>query len=61
MRTLSTKLQRLAKAIFDLGAVQFGKFHLKLHETHPKTPLPPIYFNLRISDNPKTGLLPVAA
>ncbi|MFA5185923.1 MAG: hypothetical protein WC551_05520 [Patescibacteria group bacterium] len=47
----------LAKRLFDLGAVKFGAFRLKLHETHPDAPLSPIYLNLRTPSNPKPGPL----
>lgn len=47
----------LADRLFDCGAVKFGAFRLKLHETQPDAPLSPIYLNLRTSDNPKPGPL----
>ena len=47
----------LALNLFDIGAVKFGGFKLKLHETQPDAPLSPIYFNLRTPKNPKPGPL----
>ncbi len=38
----------LAFALFDIGAVKFGSFKLKLHEKNPDAPLSPIYIDLRI-------------
>ncbi len=40
--------ETLALELFDLGAIQFGEFKLKMHEQHPNAPLSPIYLNLRI-------------
>jgi uridine monophosphate synthetase len=48
---------RVAKRLFELGAVKFGAFKLKLHEKNPDAPLSPIYLNLRTPDNPKAGPL----
>jgi uridine monophosphate synthetase len=45
----------LAVQLFDIGAVQFGEFKLKLHEKNPNAPLSPIFFNFRTPDNPKPG------
>lgn len=47
----------LANQLFNIGAVKFGEFRLKRHETHPDAPLSPIYFNIRTQDNPKPGPL----
>ncbi len=47
----------VADLLFELGAIQFGAFKLKLHETQPDAPLSPIYLNLRTRDNPKPGPL----
>lgn len=44
---------RVADQLFELGAVKFGGFRLKLHETQPDAPLSPIYLNLRTADHPK--------
>jgi uridine monophosphate synthetase len=54
---LSQKAAAVADKLFEVGAVQFGAFRLKLHETQPDAPLSPIYLNLRTSDNPKPGPL----
>lgn len=44
-----TEQQRaFADALLACGAVQFGAFRLKLHETRPDAPLSPIYVNLRV-------------
>lgn len=53
-----SELQReIADMLFDVGAVQFGAFCLKLHEREPTAPLSPIYLNLRTAENPKPGPL----
>lgn len=41
-------LEQVADALFDLGAIKFGAFRLKLHEKNPDAPLSPIYVNLRL-------------
>ena len=38
----------LALKLFDIGAIKFGAFRLKLHEKNPEAPLSPIYIDLRI-------------
>jgi len=38
----------LAKQLFNIGAVKFGQFRLKLHEKYPKAPLSPFYIDLRL-------------
>ncbi|MEK7171169.1 MAG: hypothetical protein AAB774_02595 [Patescibacteria group bacterium] len=53
--TMTPAQESLALQLFDIGAVKFGDFKLKLHETQPNAPLSPIYFNLRTPDNPKPG------
>lgn len=45
---LSEKQKELALGLFDIGAVKFGQFRLKLHEKNPDAPLSPIYIDLRI-------------
>ena len=40
--------EQFALALFEFGAIQFGQFRLKLHETNPEAPLSPIYINLRV-------------
>lgn len=49
--------RKLADLLFQIGAVQFGEFRLKLHERNPKAPLSPFFFNLRTPENPKPGPL----
>src|SRR5262249_2981402 len=41
-------LEELARALYEAGAIQFGAFRLKLHETRPDAPLSPLYINLRL-------------
>jgi len=50
--------EELAHALFDIGAIKFGAFRLKLHETQPDAPLSPIYLNLRTPDNKGGPLTP---
>lgn len=57
MLSLVDRRGRLSDLLFDLGAVRFGQFRLKHHETNPDAPLSPIYLNLRTADNPKPGPL----
>jgi uridine monophosphate synthetase len=45
---LTDSKKALASGLFDIGAVKFGEFRLKLHEKHPNAPLSPIYVDLRI-------------
>lgn len=40
--------KELADALFEVGAIKFGAFRLKLHEKQPNAPLSPIYVDLRI-------------
>jgi orotate phosphoribosyltransferase len=49
--------RQLAASLFDIGAIKFGSFRLKLHENNPEAPLSPVYLNLRTPDNPKPGPL----
>ncbi|GEM_PF-6178 len=51
--------KELADALFEIGAVKFGAFKLKLHEKDPTAPLSPIYFDLRLlrSASPEVKLL----
>lgn len=39
---------KLADTLFEIGAVKFGAFRIKLHETQPDAPLSPIYLNFRL-------------
>jgi orotate phosphoribosyltransferase len=54
---LEGRFTTVADQLFEVGAVRFGAFRLKLHETQPEAPLSPIYLNLRTPDNPKPGPL----
>lgn len=45
---LTEAKKELASGLFDIGAVKFGEFRLKLHEKTPDAPLSPIYIDLRI-------------
>lgn len=38
----------VAYGLLQIGAVKFGEFRLKLHETDPDAPLSPIYVDLRV-------------
>ncbi len=40
--------ERLARALYEARAIQFGAFRLKLHEERPEAPLSPLYINLRL-------------
>lgn len=40
--------KKLALELYDIGAIKFGSFRLKLHEKNPDAPLSPIYIDLRI-------------
>ncbi len=42
------RCRHLALALHDCGAIKFGAFKLKLHDTQPDAPLSPFYINLRI-------------
>lgn len=55
---MTSKEKFLARRLFEIGAIQFGAFRLKLHEKNPDAPLSPIYLNLRTPENPnKSGPL----
>src|SRR6478752_3977552 len=47
MSALTETQQAFADALLTSGAVKFGAFRLKLHETQPDAPLSPIYVDLR--------------
>jgi uridine monophosphate synthetase len=52
-----TERQRaFADALLACGAVKFGAFRLKLHETKPDAPLSPIYLDLRVLRSFPNGL-----
>ena len=42
------EINQLADSLFEIGAVKFGAFRLKLHESQPEAPLSPIYLNFRL-------------
>jgi len=46
--SLTSRQQTFADALLACGAVHFGAFRLKLHETRPDAPLSPIYVDLRV-------------
>lgn len=46
-KQLTNAQKKLSLHLFDIGAIKFGSFKLKLHDTHPKAPLSPIYIDLR--------------
>lgn len=48
--------EALVLKLLDVGAIEFGAFKLKHHETDPDAPLSPIRINLRTPDN-KNGPL----
>ena len=45
---MTEKQRAFADQLLAVGAVKFGAFRLKLHETKPDAPLSPIYINLRV-------------
>ena len=45
---LEGKRRDLAEELLLVGAIKFGDFRLKLHETNPHAPLSPIYVDLRV-------------
>ncbi|MBI3633962.1 MAG: hypothetical protein HY226_06785 [Candidatus Vogelbacteria bacterium] len=45
---MTTKTIYLAQTLLEIGAIKFGTFKLKVHETDPTLPLSPIYIDLRI-------------
>jgi hypothetical protein len=49
---LTASQAKLADALFDKGAVLFGRFEIKAHETDPDPPKSPIYLNLRTDRHP---------
>lgn len=54
---LSPQQAAIARMLFAIGAVKFGAFKLKRHETMPDAPLSPVFIDLRTPDNPKPGML----
>ena len=45
---LANTRKKLALGLFEIGAIKFGAFKLKLHDLKPDAPLSPIYIDLRI-------------
>lgn len=45
---LTDTIKKLALQLFDIGAIKFGAFRLKLHDKKPDAPLSPIYIDLRV-------------
>lgn len=45
---LTTEQETLANSLFEIGAIKFGAFRLKLHERNPEAPLSPYYVDLRV-------------
>lgn len=46
--TLTNTQQQLADQLYEIGAVKFGQFKLKLHDQFPEAPFSPIYIDLRL-------------
>lgn len=57
MTVFTSHEEALARALMRIGAIKFGAFRLKLHESQPDARLSPIYVNLRTPDSPKAGPL----
>lgn len=45
---LTAEQKQIADALLKIGAVEFGAFRLKIHDTQPDAPLSPFYLNLRL-------------
>ncbi len=45
---LTNAQERLSAQLFDIGAIRFGDFRLKLHDRNPEAPLSPVYIDLRV-------------
>lgn len=45
---LNPQQQTLTAQLFEIGAVKFGDYKIKLHENHPEAPLSPVYVDLRV-------------
>lgn len=50
---MNPQLRALALALYEVGAIKFGEFMLKMHQEHPDAPKSPIYLNLRTASHPK--------
>lgn len=46
--SLTEAQERLSRQLFDIGAIKFGDFRLKLHDKKPEVPLSPVYIDLRV-------------
>lgn len=44
---LTAVQKELSDQLFQIGAIKFGQFKLKLHEKSPNAPLSPVYIDLR--------------
>lgn len=54
---MQDSLKSLILKLFDIGAIEFGKFKFKHHDIYPDAPLAPIKINLRTPDHPNPGKL----
>jgi len=45
---LTNTQEELSVQLFNIGAVKFGNFRLKLHDQNPEAPLSPVYLDLRL-------------
>lgn len=45
---LTENQEALALSLFEIGAIKFGAFRLKLHDKNPEAPLSPYYIDLRV-------------
>lgn len=45
---LTGEQEAFADSLFEIGAIKFGAFRLKLHERNPEAPLSPYYVDLRV-------------
>lgn len=49
---MEKSIENLVLRLFEIGAIEFGKFKLKHHEKYPNAPLAPLKINLRTPDHP---------
>lgn len=45
---LTETQEALSLQLFEIGAIKFGNFRLKLHDKNPEAPLSPVYIDLRV-------------
>ena len=45
---LTEAQEALSLQLFEVGAIKFGDFKLKLHDKNPEAPLSPVYIDLRV-------------